>query len=72
MKKFKEKLNIPDPHHPDVTARVLEIIGSMTPEEAVEFLEYRTPGVPEYCLGEPISKNGKHKTKEKSTQDVDE
>ena len=48
MKEFASKLPHTDPHHPEVTARVLEFIQSMTPEEAQTFLEYRKPGIPEY------------------------
>ena len=62
MKTFEKKLDHLDPHHPEVTAHVIELIRSMTPEEAKEFLEYRTPGVPEYWLGKPIHKNGRQKT----------
>jgi hypothetical protein len=70
MKTYKEKLNVPDPHDPAVTARVLEFIGSMTPDEAIEFLEYRTLGVPEYWFGEPIVKNGQTKPKTTETRDL--
>ena len=58
MKKYNSKLPYTDPHHPEVTARVLEMIQSMTPEEAKAFLEYRKPGIPEYWFGEPIDQNG--------------
>ena len=48
MKKFDSKLHHDDPFHPEVMARVIETIQSMTPEEAKAFLEYRKPGIPEY------------------------
>jgi hypothetical protein len=56
VKVYKEKLNLP-PTHPEVTARVVEMIRSMTPDEALAFLEYRSPGVKEYWLGKPIRKS---------------
>jgi hypothetical protein len=66
MKEFDEKLNLP-PFHPEVTARVIEFIRSMTPEEAKAFLEYRKPGIPEYWLGDPIYPNGRRKPRKKKT-----
>lgn len=41
------KLKNVDPFSPEVTARVLERIRRMTPEEALAFLNYRTPGIEE-------------------------
>ncbi len=35
------------PHDPEVRAAALKFIRSMTPEEAMAFLEYRTPGIEE-------------------------
>jgi len=35
------------PHHPKVVQAVLEKIRQMTPEEALAFLKYRTPGIEE-------------------------
>ena len=61
MKQFDEKLKGLSPDDPRVTARIREFIQSMTPEEAKAFLEYRRPGIPEYWLGEPITKNGRRK-----------
>lgn len=36
-----------DPHSSEVTARIIEKISRMSPEEACAFLFYRTPGVEE-------------------------
>ena len=41
------KLKKLDPNSPEVIERVVEMIRRMTPEEALAFLNYRTPGVPE-------------------------
>ena len=41
------KLKKRDPHDPEVIAEVVEMIRKMTPEEALAFLTYRTPGVQE-------------------------
>ena len=69
MKEFESKLQNVSPHDPEVTARVLEFIQSMTPEEAKAFLEYRKPGIPEYWFGEPIPKKRSKRLKEKAEQD---
>jgi hypothetical protein len=61
VKDFGEKLNLP-PTHPLVTARIVEHIRSMTPEEALAFLSYRTPGIKEYWLGKPIRKPRRRST----------
>ena len=53
------------PNHPEVLARIIARIRSMTPEEAKAFLEYRKPGIPEYWLGEPIYPNGRKKPRKK-------
>ena len=57
MKSKKPKLNL-DPNSPEVIARAVEHIRSMTPEEALTFLFYHTPGVEETdmrgILNEPI------------------
>jgi hypothetical protein len=36
-----------DPHSPEVIQAVLERVRKMTPEEALAFLKYRTPGIEE-------------------------
>lgn len=36
-----------DPHDPKVIAEAVEMIRRMTPEEALAFLTYRTPGIEE-------------------------
>ena len=36
-----------DPHSPEVIAEALAMIRRMTPEEALAFLTYRTPGIEE-------------------------
>jgi hypothetical protein len=36
-----------DPSDPDLIEQICADIRSMTPEEALAFLTYRTPGVPE-------------------------
>ncbi|MCX6378794.1 MAG: hypothetical protein NT023_04850 [Armatimonadetes bacterium] len=41
------KLKKRDPHSPEVIREAVEFIQSMTPEEALAFLMYRTPGVEE-------------------------
>ncbi len=41
------KLKRRDPHCPEVIREAVEFIQSMTPEEALAFLTYRTPGVEE-------------------------
>ena len=41
------KLKRRDPHSPEVVQEVVEMIHRMTPEEALAFLTYRTPGVEE-------------------------
>lgn len=41
------KLKKLDPHSKQVTDAVVEMIRQMTPEEALEFFTYRTPGVEE-------------------------
>ena len=41
------KLKKRDPHSPEVVQEVVEMIQRMTPEEALAFLMYRTPGVEE-------------------------
>jgi len=40
----KKKL---DPHSPEVIEAAVARIRRMTPEEALAFLTYRTPGIPE-------------------------
>ena len=40
------KFNL-SPHHPKVVQAAIEIIRQMTPEEALAFLKYRTPGIEE-------------------------
>ena len=55
MKQVEEKLDLPF-NHPLVTERIVEHIRSMTPDEIIAFLEYRTPGIKEYWLGKPIRK----------------
>ena len=42
-----KKRKILDPNSPEAVDAVIEMIGKMTPEEALAFLTYRTPGVPE-------------------------
>jgi hypothetical protein len=51
------------PHDPEVIAEVVEMIRQMTPEEALAFLTYRTPGIEETDMTGMYS-NGKspHKT----------
>jgi hypothetical protein len=41
------KLKKGDPSDPKVTDAIIEMIRQMTPEEALAFLTYRTPGVQE-------------------------
>jgi hypothetical protein len=41
------KLKNRKPTDPAVTARILKRIEQMTPEEAIAFLTYRTPGIEE-------------------------
>jgi hypothetical protein len=41
------KLKKLDPNSPEVIDAVVEMIRKMTPEEALAFLTYRTPGVKE-------------------------
>jgi hypothetical protein len=41
------KLKKGSPGDPKVTAAIVEFIRQMTPEEALAFLTYRTPGVEE-------------------------
>jgi hypothetical protein len=41
------KLKKGDPSDPKVTDAIVEMIRQMTPEEALAFLTYRTPGVEE-------------------------
>ncbi len=41
------KLKKLDPHSKQVTDAVVDMIRQMTPEEALEFFTYRTPGVEE-------------------------
>ena len=41
------KLKKRNPHDPEVIAEVVEMIRQMTPEEALAFLTYRTPGIEE-------------------------
>lgn len=41
------KLKKGDPSDPKVTDAIVEMIQKMTPEEALAFLTYRTPGVEE-------------------------
>lgn len=41
------KLKKGNPGDPKVTAAIVEFIRQMTPEEALAFLTYRTPGVEE-------------------------
>jgi hypothetical protein len=41
------KLKKGDPSDPKVTDAIIEMIRQMTPEEALAFLTYRTPGVEE-------------------------
>ena len=41
------KLKKLNPHSPGVIDAAVEMIRSMTPEEAMAFLTYRTPGVEE-------------------------
>src|SRR5689334_15828936 len=36
-----------NPHDPEVIAEAIEMVRQMTPEEALAFLTYRTPGVEE-------------------------
>ena len=35
------------PHHPKVVQAAIEVVRQMTPEEALAFLKYRTPGIEE-------------------------
>lgn len=35
------------PHHPKVVQAALDMVRQMTPEEALAFLKYRTPGIEE-------------------------
>ena len=41
------KLKKRSPHDPKVIAEAVEMIRQMTPEEALAFLTYRTPGIEE-------------------------
>ncbi len=41
------KLKKRDPHDPEVVAEAIEMVRQMTPEEALAFLTYRTPGIEE-------------------------
>ena len=41
------KLKKLDPHSQEVTDAVVEMIRNMTPEAALAFLTYRTPGIEE-------------------------
>ena len=41
------KLKKLNPHSPEVIDAMVEMIRQMTPEEALAFLTYRTPGVEE-------------------------
>ena len=36
-----------DPRHPEVIKAAIEMVRQMTPEEAIAFFTYRTPGVEE-------------------------
>ena len=65
MKQYDTKLPY-GPHHPEVLARVLEMIQSMTPEEGKAFLEYRKPGIPEYWFGKPVPKTKRNLEKRMS------
>lgn len=46
---------------PAVTERILKRIEQMTPEEAIAFLTYRTPGVPETDMTGMFSRRPKVK-----------
>ena len=56
------KLKKRNPHDPEVIAEAIEMIRKMSPEEALAFLTYRTPGVEEtdmtgiLCNGKSPSK----------------
>ena len=72
MKVFDKKLDNPDPFAPEMTERIIEVIRSMSPEELRAFLDYRTPGVEETWLGQPIpqarkSRRSKTATAKKAT-----
>jgi hypothetical protein len=41
--KYKKR----DPRNPEVIREAIEMIRQMTPEEALAFLKYRTPGIEE-------------------------
>ena len=41
------KLKNLDPHSPEVISAAVEMIRRMTPEEALAFLTYKTPGIEE-------------------------
>jgi hypothetical protein len=41
------KLKKLDPHSPEVINAAVEMIRQMTPEEALAFLTYKTPGIEE-------------------------
>ena len=57
------KLKKRDPHDPEVIAEVVAMIRQMTPEEALAFFAYRTPGIEETVMTGMLS-NGQspHKT----------
>ena len=54
MKKLKKL----DPNSPEVIDAAVEMIRKMTPEEALAFLTYRTPGIEETDMTGTFS-NGK-------------
>lgn len=65
MKKSRER-----PDSPEVTARIIERIKQMTPEELIAFLEYRTPGVEETDMTGMFSdkpRNGQKPTTKRPT-----
>ena len=50
------------PHHPKVVQAALDMIRQMTPEEALAFLKYRTPGIEETDMTGMLSEAQKPET----------
>ena len=50
------------PHHPKVVQAALDMVRQMTPEEALAFLKYRTPGIEETDMTGMLSEVEKPQT----------
>ena len=62
---MKKKRLIKDPNSPEAVEAAIERIGKMNPEEALAFLMYRTPGVPETDMVGMFSKQPEQKREER-------